>query len=692
MLEQNAELDQTYLQEITDQHFGDFDEQHRRAIIERMARLVELGDEGGVDIHTGDTIPEMPGPETVAAGSETSDYSSPRIKNYLQAITSNLAEAHDGQQDENEVWQAAIGLAWSKAVLAVNPEDREQRAEEMVVMSRLSGVQLDRFQVTETLAANRACVGLAVANPGGEGYISVSIAEQKIADNLIDKGNSDIVLKSLDKFQDLDHQAIADKLIDIGQAFAVADNLDKFHDLNQAVADKLIEIMPLAVCQNSGSFEDTAAVLQKLAGQVAEPDGDDMADSIIENLAKFKSSVTPDTLYSIISACAAHYSTAQKIKQLDLAGLGLSEQQVGELDSHIAQLKPELKGVKNANPYAETAGDIELVTTTKPGSEAHRLASEISRALRGPETAAEIDGLDNIKQTVEASYQKLAAELAGQIGQDEADKILGNQAGNLTNSLMPTYRRLAADYLALSSNSDKLSDINFADLQPGLESALHGATEKFLQVLKVDVPYYDKLFTEWDAKRVGQRDFQEVFLGRDGVYAYVGRRAQMQARRRAMELGSGGDWQTEMPTYLVYPRGFRDNLEPDAKQAYLAQNIKNPLAAHYYDTGFTGTIPEDIMRVMGVSQEQWESRIRLLSASKRDRTVLGLQGTKSERDQIVSTVEYNVKDEHTAEGLFRRQHPDGSETMEPFAEPTMPAERLAFRLAQQALHRHFYIG
>ena len=99
-----------------------------------------------------------------------------------------------------------------------------------------------------------------------------------------------------------------------------------------------------------------------------------------------------------------------------------------------------------------------------------------------------------------------------------------------------------------------------------------------------------------------------------------------------------------------------------------------------------GTIPEDIMQTLGLDQKDWEARIRLLSASKRGRTVIGVKGDKNERDQIINTVEHHVKDEGSAEGLYY----DDDEQLRPYAKPTTPRERLAFRAAQLALHRHYY--
>lgn len=138
----------------------------------------------------------------------------------------------------------------------------------------------------------------------------------------------------------------------------------------------------------------------------------------------------------------------------------------------------------------------------------------------------------------------------------------------------------------------------------------------------------------------------------------------------------------------MYPRKFCNNFNDEVKGEYLRSHIQHPDAAHYYDTGFTGTIPDDIMSVLGVpgSDYDYDSRIRLLSARDRPRTVLGLKGDKLERNNIVDTIEYNVKDEESAGGLYRTE--DGR--LEPYSRPTSPSERLAFRMTQLALHRHYY--
>lgn len=153
-----------------------------------------------------------------------------------------------------------------------------------------------------------------------------------------------------------------------------------------------------------------------------------------------------------------------------------------------------------------------------------------------------------------------------------------------------------------------------------------------------------------------------------------------------MSSGEAGGPLMEFPTYLVYPQKFRDNLESETKYKYLSCRIQHPDTAHYFDTGFVGTIAEDIMRVLGVSELNFDSRIRLLSASNQQRTVLGLKGDKPQRNKILNSIEHNVKDEELAEGLYLTE--DGKQ--EPYSRPADPDERLAFRMVQLALSRHYY--
>ena len=516
----------------------------------------------------------------------------------------------------------------------------------------------------------------------------------EIAHQLIDTGNGGEVVRYLDKFTGLDHNEIAHKLIDAGSGWLIAHNLDKFTGLDASVAHKLVDAGDGGeVVGNLDNFTGLdASVAHKLidAGyelqvlQCAHVFGEstseivlgcidkikldaDVADAVLEHLSDYGMDTAAQC--TVLWACANHYSTAQKVAQLDLEGL-IGSEEASKLRAHIAELKPDLQGVEKYNPYADEAGDMEHVTSSRPGTKFHERAIQANRRLRSPETEEDRE----LAETIQQAYDKLRADIASQYGDQYSQEMFGKR-GDKLGDIWPAYRRLVADYIAVMD-------------EYGLPEALERAAKAFNQVLKVDTKYYDRLFAEWDAKRIGEREFQEVFLGRDGVYAYVARRAQLYARRRRLGMSShaAGGSLMEFPTYLVYPRGFRDELDDVVKDEYLHPRIQNPDAAYYYDTGFTGTIPEDIMRVLGVSESDRDSRIRLLSASDRPRTVLGLKGDKPERDQIVNTIEYHVKDEESAEGLYRTE--DGR--LEPYSRPTNPDERLAFRMTQLALSRHYY--
>ena len=491
--------------------------------------------------------------------------------------------------------------------------------------------------------------------------------DASVAHKLIDAGDGGEVVRYLYKFTGLNHSEIAHQLIDAGDGGEVVGNLDNFTGLDASVAHKLIDAgYELQVLQCAHIFgESTSEIVLGCIDKI-KLDAD-VADAVLEHLSDYGMDTAAQC--TVLWACANHYSTAQKVAQLDLEGL-IGSEEASKLRAHIAELKPDLQGVEKYNPYADEAGDMEHVTSSRPGTKFHERAIQANRRLRSPETEEDRE----LAETIQQAYDKLRADIASQYGDQYSQEMFGKR-GDKLGDIWPAYRRLVADYIAVMDEYD-------------LPEALERAAKAFNQVLRVDTKYYDKLFAEWDAKRIGEKEFEEVFLGRDGVYAYVARRAQLYARRRRFGMSShaAGGSLMEFPTYLVYPRGFRDELDDVVKDEYLHPRIQNPDAAHYYDTGFTGTIPEDIMRVLGVSESDRDNQIRLLSASDRPRTVLGLKGDKPERDQIVNTIEHHVKDEESAEGLYRTE--DGR--LEPYSRPTEPDERLAFRMTQLALSRHYY--
>lgn len=457
----------------------------------------------------------------------------------------------------------------------------------------------------------------------------------------------------------------ARKLIDAGEGWLVANNLDRFTGLDVDIAYKLIDsgcesqVLKFVHVFGESVLDIVLVCMDKIESSV------DLANTVLEHLSDYSMDAAMKSI--ILWACARHDPI--KIIQLDLEGL-IGAEEAFKLRECIAKFGPELRGVSKYNPHEDRAGDMEHATSSRPGTEFHEKAIQVDRRLRSPETEND----RNLKEFIWQAYDKLRADIASRYGDQYAQDIFGGQ-GDKLGDMWPVYRRLVADYIA-EKNEDKLPE------------ALEKAAREFVQVLEADTFYYDKLFAEWDAKRIGEREFQEVFLGRDGVYAFVGRQAQIWARRRKLGMGNGeeGGSLLGFPTYLVYPQWFIRDLDDEAKKEYLGRRIPDPDVAHYFDTGFTGTIPEDIMSVLGVSESEQDRRIRLISASDQPRTVLGLKGTRPQRDRVVDVIEDRPKDERSAKGLYRTK----GDRLEPYSLPSRPDERLAFRMIQLALHRHYY--
>lgn len=217
--------------------------------------------------------------------------------------------------------------------------------------------------------------------------------------------------------------------------------------------------------------------------------------------------------------------------------------------------------------------------------------------------------------------------------------------------------------------------------------------KRYIQVCEVDIPLYDKLYKEFDELRETGRNPLEVYLGRDGIYAYIGRRSQDVARRRKLgpkgrkELREKGEILEIHPKYLVYPRYFRDYLDYQTKREFLEQEGISPEADPlFYDTGYTGTIPEQIMKVMDFENDEIEKRIRLLSAPSAHRRVKGIP--ENARSEIIEYIEHNAKLEESAKGLLQDEK---TGKIRHIAQPTTPEEQFYFMMIKQAIARHYWL-
>ncbi len=335
-----------------------------------------------------------------------------------------------------------------------------------------------------------------------------------------------------------------------------------------------------------------------------------------------------------------------------------------------------------------------------------RIASAISELMVGKK----VEGLKELgiksneispllaeaNEKVNTAYQNFLESIRSNtnIKDDDKQAFLNPESSAVKmTSLLNNVRSFVARYFVQSVEGDvtRLSEIG--NLSGELDRILAEGFRRYIKIHEVDVPLYDKLYEEFDNLRETGRSPLEVYLGRDGIYAYIGRHSQDVARRRKLglegrkKLKEMGEVVEIHPQYTVYPRYFRDNLNQETKRQFLEQEGISPDADPlFYDTGYTGTIPEQIMKVMDFSQEDIERRIRLLSAPSVHRRVKGIP--ENARSEIIEYIEHNAKTENTAEGLIIDKK---TGKIRHIAKPTNPEEQFYFMMVKQAVARHYWL-
>ena len=336
-----------------------------------------------------------------------------------------------------------------------------------------------------------------------------------------------------------------------------------------------------------------------------------------------------------------------------------------------------------------------------------RIASAISEMMAGKVNSQELEklginsneisaSLAEVNEKINTAYQNFLEQIRSNTSIKEDDKqafLDPESSGVKMTPLLDNIRAFIARYFVQSAEGDvaRLSEIG--NLSGELDRILAEGFRRYIKIHEVDVPLYDKLYEEFDTLRETGRSPLEVYLGRDGIYAYIGRHSQDVARRRKLglegrkKLKEMGEVVEIHPQYTVYPRYFRDNLNQETKRQFLEQEGISPDADPlFYDTGYTGTIPEQIMKVMDFSQEDIEKRIRLLSAPSVHRRVKGIP--ENARSEIIEYIEHNAKTEETAEGLIIDKK---TGKIRHIAKPTNPEEQFYFMMVKQAVARHYWL-
>lgn len=318
--------------------------------------------------------------------------------------------------------------------------------------------------------------------------------------------------------------------------------------------------------------------------------------------------------------------------------------------------------------------------------------------------------LETVNKRIASAYSQFLTGVEESEDMEEGDKVslLAPEKSSVKMTpLLETVRGLVARYLVQEAH---LQLPSFADLRHHerdimreIDAVLETGFKEFIAVHEIDIPLYDTLFEEYDNLRKEGRNPFEVYLGRDADYADDSRRAQDVARRRKLgreervRRKEAGEVVGVQRTRISYPRYFRDRGREESKEVKerLAEELRRFLKDEgidegldllFFDTGFNGTIAEHIMKVQGLSEEEIEQRIRLLSAKKENRRVSGLD--KNVIDSIVYLIEDRAKKEYSAEG-FTRDKKTGK--FRHIAMPTSAKEQFHFLMIQQAVTRHYWL-
>ncbi len=260
---------------------------------------------------------------------------------------------------------------------------------------------------------------------------------------------------------------------------------------------------------------------------------------------------------------------------------------------------------------------------------------------------------------------------------DLRDSVSYNIARYLTQSLR-------GDFTKVSSLESLI-----ADLGPLLKSGY----EEYILAYMYDIPYYDRVYAEFDEYRAAGRFPQEIYLGRDGIYAWVGRRAQDVARRRSMGLDARvraketGEVIDIKPKYLVYPRYYKDSLNNELRNEILQQEGITPESDPiFYDTGYVGSIPTQILNLMGYDPREVEGRIKLLSATNPRRRARNLH--EDVPGEVIEIIEGHPK---TTDAIYGIVRDSSTGKLRPFANPTSTAEQFGYLMIEQAITRHYWL-
>ena len=340
--------------------------------------------------------------------------------------------------------------------------------------------------------------------------------------------------------------------------------------------------------------------------------------------------------------------------------------------------------------------------------EKRRHAAILGKFLQGKGSSSELERigvdketlpfLNELQKATEEAYRIFLSEVSDSKHIPEQDKVMLLHPESLPFSVKPLIEKvqlLIAQYLvvtAAGNRGDFVESVKDTQVEDVLFMVREGF-KMYLSVYEDDIRQYDRLYKALDALRKGEAsDPVEIFAGRDGESGYVGRRSEDVGRRRSMgpkarrEAKSLGKDGAVHPKYVVYPRTFIEGLTDEAKKEYLKQRagVDEDSNLVIFDTGFVGSVPEDIKKVLTGNPPD-PREVQMFSSSQDPR--YRVDGLMEDQDDVVERVESIPSREEKAEDLVQEE----SGEVRHVAKPASPYDQFIFGMVEQAIGRHYYM-
>lgn len=227
----------------------------------------------------------------------------------------------------------------------------------------------------------------------------------------------------------------------------------------------------------------------------------------------------------------------------------------------------------------------------------------------------------------------------------------------------------------------------YADAIAQCKNLLEDVFSEVQKIYQHHVPAYDVLFERFDELHREDDSNLEVYLGRDGIHAFHGRIGQIAARGDVeLEVDELDAPSPERIVYVVYNRAIRDGYGPLSgvhRTNYIKQFISEDDSPQFFDTGFRGSIPEDIINRLELVGSMNE-RIHLLDVMNgfEDRRVKGLT-----RNAAGNVIESAPKSEESADMLTIDPQ---SGLIKYIAVPACLEDQFKFQIGRSVLMRHYW--